>query len=107
MSEKNIPGIYLIVEFDWPRPFTPEVGKNAQKLHQSLQNQTWIRETIVASGGLGEGPSSTWVFWLENYAALDRLLRDEANEIHQAYMAFFSSLPRVIDKVREETIFKS
>jgi len=105
MSEQKHPGIYLIVEFDWPSPLNAEEGKKARHLHDVLQNKTWIRETVAGSGGLGEGPSSIWVFWLENYAALDRLLRDKSDEVSQAYMDFFSAMPKVVDKIREEVMF--
>ena len=100
-------GIYLIVDFDWPRPFNPDNAKAAAHLHEVVQNQTWIREVAAASGGLGSGPASTWIFWLENYAALDTLLGDRDNEVSQAYMAFFSAMPVVQDKVREEVVFIS
>jgi hypothetical protein len=105
MSDKRKPGIYLIVEFDWPRPSDPEAGKKAYHLHQVLQNRSWIREVVAASGGVGKGPSSMWIFWLENYAALDRLLKDRQNEVSQAYVAFFAAMPKQTEKVREEVIF--
>lgn len=105
MAEQKQPGIYLIVEFDWPQPFTQDVGKKARHLHDIVQNQTWVREMVAGSGGLGEGPSSIWVFWLENYAALDRLLRDRSDEVSQAYIDFFNAMPRVVDKIREEVVF--
>ena len=105
MSEQKAPGIYLIVDFDWPNPMNPDAGKKAYHLHQVVQNQSWIREVAAASGGLGEGPSSVWVFWLENYAALDRLLRDESDEISQAYIDCFSTMSNVSDKIREEVAF--
>lgn len=105
MSEQKHPGIYLIVEFDWPNPVNAEVGKKARHLHDVVQNKTWIRETVAGSGGLGEGPSSIWVFWLENYAALDRLLRDKSDAVSQAYNDFFTAMPRVVDKIREEVVF--
>ena len=98
-------GIYLIVEFDWPRPFAKEDAQNARKLHDMVQNQTWIKEVVAASGGLGEGPSSIWIFWLADYAALDRLLRNPADPISQAYTMFFSNMPVVKDKIREEVAF--
>lgn len=105
MSEQKHPGIYLIVEFDWPQPVTQEVGKKARRLHDVVQNHTWIRETVAGSGGLGSGPGSIWVFWLENYAALDRLLREKSDEVSQAYIDFYSAMPRVVDKIREEVVF--
>jgi hypothetical protein len=105
MSEQKHQGIYLIVDFDWPSPFDAEDGKKARHLHDVLQNQTWIRENAAGSGGLGGGPSSIWVFWLENYAALDRLLHDKSDEVSKAYVEFFSAMPKVTEKIREEVHF--
>lgn len=98
-------GIYLFIEFDWPKPFETEYGRKARQLHDLVQNQSWIKEVAAASGGLGSGPSSSWVFWLENYAALDRLLRNREDEICQAYISFFSDMPVVIERIREEVLF--
>ncbi|HEX6033214.1 MAG TPA: hypothetical protein VFY83_02225, partial [Anaerolineales bacterium] len=92
MAEHTPSGIYLIVEFDWPSPMKPELLHKAKDLHQIVQNQTWIQEVVAASGGLGRGPSSIWIFRLENYSALDRLLRDRSNEISQAYVGLFSEM---------------
>lgn len=103
--KKPSPGIYLFVEFDWPRPFESGYGRKARALHDAVQNKSWIREIIAASRGLGSGPSSSWVFWLENYAALDRLLRDEEESVCQAYREFFSEMALVIERIREEVIF--
>jgi hypothetical protein len=105
MSEQKHLGIYLIVEFEWPNPFSAEDGKKARRLHDVIQNQTWIREMMAGSGGVGEGPSSIWIFWLENYAALDRLFHDQSNDVSQAYSEFFSAMPKVVDKIREEVVF--
>lgn len=106
MSEQPHPGVYLIVEFEWPRPIDSEAGQKAYHLHQAVQNQSWIRESLAASGGIGSGPSSIWVFWLENYAALDRLLRDKTDEVSKAYISFFSAMPTVVEKIREEVAFR-
>ena len=105
MSDSPNTGIYLIIEFDWPTPVTQELAKHAAKLHQIVQNQSWIKETVAASGGIGGGPACIWVFWLENYAALDRLLHDESDEVCQTYLAFFKEMPVVNEKIREEVIF--
>ena len=105
MSEQAARGIYLIVEFDWPNPVETEVAQKAAHLHTVVHNQSWIREVVAASGGLGGDHSSLWIFWLENYAALDRLFHDRSNEISQAYLGFFSRMSRVQDKLREEVIF--
>jgi hypothetical protein len=101
----NHAGIYLIVDFDWPHPMTADQPKKARHLHDLVQDQSWIKEVVAASGGLGSGPDSTWIFWLENYAALDRLLRDQEDDVCRAYLAFFSEMVNVIEKVREEVIF--
>lgn len=105
MAEQKSPGIYLIVEFDWPSPMRPELIQRAKDLHQLVQNKSWIQEVVAASGGLGAGPSSIWVFRLENYATLDRLLHDRSDEVSQAYVGFFSEVANVRDKIREEILF--
>jgi hypothetical protein len=105
MAEQLSHGVYLIVEFDWPSPMRPELVQRAKDLHQIVQTQTWIQEVVAASGGLGMGPSSIWIFRLENYAALDRLLRDRSDEISRAYIGFFSEMANVRDKIREEIVF--
>lgn len=105
MSETPSAGIYLIIDFDWPDSITKEQGQNAAKLHAVVQNRSWIREVVAASGGIGGGPACSWIFWLENYAALDRLLRDKTDPVSQAYNAFFSEMPTIHEKIREEVIF--
>ena len=104
MSEPRV-GIYLIVEFEWPRPFSPEDGQNARKLHDELQGKDWIKEVVAASGGIGGGAHSIWIVWLRNYAALDRLFHNQDDPVSQAYNAFFSQMPVVNDKVREQVDF--
>ena len=104
MSTSQV-GIYLIVEFEWPRPFTQDHAKSARALHDVVQNQEWIREVVAASGGLGDGPPSIWIFWLPDYAALDRLLRNQDDPVSRAYNTFFSEMPVVKDKIREEVAF--
>lgn len=98
-------GIYLIVEFEWPRPFSQEDAKNARALHDIVQEQDWIKEVVAASGGLGDGPPSIWIFWLPDYAALDRLLRRLDDPVSRAYQTFFGAMPVVKDKIREEVAF--
>ena len=105
MTDSPKAGIFLIVDFDWPRPFKPELGKLASQLHKAVQNKSWIKEAVAASGGIGSGPSSVWIFWLENFAALDTLLNDKENKVSQAYNEFFSEMPVVHDKVRGEVLF--
>lgn len=104
MSDPQV-GIYLIVEFEWPRPFSQEHAQNARQLHDVVQGKEWIKEVVAASGGLGDGPPSIWVFWLQNYAALDRLFHDQENSVSQAYTTFFNQMPLVKDKIREEVAF--
>lgn len=97
--------MYFIVDFDWPSPFEPEYGQRAEELHSSVQGHEWIKEVLAASGGLGGGQSSVWVFWLENYAALDRLFSDQEDPVCEAYRSFFSAMDDVDDKIREEVRF--
>jgi hypothetical protein len=99
------PGIYLIIEFDWPQPFVEEHGKLARALHDATQGKKWVKESVAASGGVGGKRSSLWIFWMENYAALDRLLKDQTDPVSQAFMAFFSKMSKVRDWVREEVYF--
>ena len=98
-------GIYLTIDFDWPTPFEPAHATLARRLHDVVQGQTWINESVAASGGVGGEQDSSWVFWLENYAALDKLLRDENDEVAQAYKTFFSAMPVVTEKIREAVLF--
>ncbi|MGD2027516.1 MAG: hypothetical protein PVI99_06835 [Anaerolineales bacterium] len=99
------PGIYLIIEFDWPQPFEDEHGKLARALHDAVQEKDWIKESAAASGGVGGRRSSLWVFWLESYAALDRLFKDREDPVSQVYTAFFSKMAAVEDWIREEVYF--
>ena len=98
-------GIFLVVQFNWPRPFQPEYGELARALHQVVQGQDWIQEVLAASGGVGAGPASLWIFKLGDYAALDRLFQDREDPVAQAYGAFFRQMEAVEDYVREEVRF--
>lgn len=98
-------GIYLMIDFDWPNPFEAEHGSKARKLHDVVQGKSWIKEAVAASHGVGTGPASSWIFWLENYTALDRLLRDPNDEVSKAYSDFFTLMPVVNAKIREEVLF--
>lgn len=99
------PGIYLIVEFEWPQPFDEKHGKLARALHDVLQGKDWIKESVAGSGGIGGKRSSLWIFWLQNYAALDRLFQDKSDPVSEAYAAFFSKMVKVNDWIREEVYF--
>lgn len=105
MSAAQKTGIYLMIDFQWPQEFDPSVGSKARRLHDVVQAKSWIREVAAGSGGVGAGPAHSWIFWLENYAALDRLLRDETDEVCNAYVDFFSHMEQVTDKIREEVLF--
>ncbi len=99
-------GIYLFVSFDWPRPVKDEHQAAAVKLHRIVQDSHWVREVLAASGGLGPGSPSVWVFRVPNYAALDHLLRDTDEPVCKAYTAFFSKMVAVTETVREEVVFR-
>jgi hypothetical protein len=105
MSPRENPGIYLMIDFDWPRPFQKAYGDKARKLHDVVQDKGWIKEVVAASGGVGAGPSSSWIFWLENYAALDRLLKNQEDEVCKAYVDFFADMALVSEKIREKVLF--
>ncbi len=98
-------GIYLIVEFDWPEEIGKALAQTAKQLHTLTDDGDWMREAVAASGGIGGEFSSLWVFWLKDYAALDRLFHDRENEISQTYRAFFSQMRKVHDSVREQVVF--
>ena len=97
--------IYLMIDFDWPNLIQSDHAKLAHHLHDVVQGKTWIKESVAASGGIGGETDSVWVFWLENYASLDKLLRDEKDEVAQAYKTFFSAMFVVTEKVREAVTF--
>jgi hypothetical protein len=96
--------IYLIVQFSFPKPFQPEYGIKAKALHQAMDGLDWIEEVFAASGGLGKGPSSMWVFKLVNYTSLDRLFHGD-DPVSKAYIDFFSVMDDVRDTIREEVLF--
>jgi hypothetical protein len=96
--------IYLVVSFNFPKPFQPEYGEKAKVLHQALIDQDWIEDVFAASGGIGGGPSSMWVFKMDGYASLDRLF-DGSDPVSKAYVAFFRTMDDVQDMVREEVVF--
>ena len=104
LHETN-PGIYLIVSFDWPKTFTQEQAENARKLHDLTQESDWIQETVAASGGVGGSQGSIWIFWLSNYAALDRLLKYRSDEICNTYDSFFKEMENVSEYIREKVLF--
>jgi hypothetical protein len=106
MAAAPAPGLYLIVEFNWPHNFTPADAEKARLLHERLQGREWIAEVLAASGGIGHGGSSIWVFRLQDYAGLDRLLMMREDPVSQAFVDFFSRMADVSERVRQEVIFR-
>ena len=100
------PGVYLIVQFNWPPDFTREMADGARDLHAALKDADWIQEVLAASGGLGAGPSSIWIFRLQGYASLDRLLHDREDPISKAYVMFFSHMADISESIREQVVFR-
>ena len=96
--------IYLVVLFNFPKPFLSEYGEKVKALHQALLEQDWIEEVFAASGGIGGGPSSMWVFRMDSYASLDRLFGG-SDPVSKVYVDFFRSMDDVEDFVREEVVF--
>jgi hypothetical protein len=104
-GDRTVPGIYLAVQFNWPDEFKPGFGEAAKSLHRAVVASEWIEETVAASGGIGAGPSSMWIFKLENYGSLDRLLHDRDDPVSEAYVKFFSLMRDVEEIIREEVSF--
>lgn len=105
MNEHPDPGLYLIVEFEWPADVSRELGQQARALHDLVEGADWIREVVAASGGVGGDLSSIWVFRLADYAALDRLLNTPDDPIGHAYGTFFGAMPQVRDRIRHGVAF--
>ncbi len=102
------PGVYLIVEFDWPKEEKPEMYKAAGNLHRTVQETEWIEEIFAGFGGIGAGKASIWVFKMKQYAELDKLVNSynsDQNEVSSAYSAFFNLMINVEEKIREEVVF--
>lgn len=99
------PGIFLIVDFNWPKPFEREHGNKARTLHAVVEGADWIHEAVAASGGVGGGPASLWIFHLGDYAAVDRLLRTPGDPVCDAFLSFVTEMEDVEMRVREEVVF--
>ena len=99
------PGLFLIIRFNWPREFKPEYGDAAKSLHVAIEHADWITEVLAASGGLGGKQSSYWVFKIQDYAALDRLLGEGDDAVASAYDLFFSSMLDIDEVIRKEVVF--
>jgi len=97
--------VYLIVQFNWPRPLKPEYGARAKELHNALQGQDWIEAVLAASGGIGGGAGSLWILKLGSYSDLNRLFHEEDDPVAMAYQAFFSEMVDVEDFIREQVLF--
>ncbi|MHA1865122.1 MAG: hypothetical protein ACTSVB_11835 [Candidatus Heimdallarchaeaceae archaeon] len=102
MSKK--PGIYYIVMFDWPEEVSSELSKKVREFHELVEKAPWIREIVAASGGIGIGATSIWIFWLQDYTDLNKLLRSE-EEISKLYHEWTKEMQNVETMVREEVIF--
>ena len=101
----NGQGIYLVIQFNWPDTFKPEYGEAAKALHQQVVDSSWIEEVLAASGGIGAGPSSLWIFRIEDYGSLDRLLHAQDDPVSSAYNEFFSQMVNVEEILREQVLF--
>jgi hypothetical protein len=88
----------------FPKPFQAEYGVKAKTLHHVLDGQDWIEEVFAASGSIGAGPSSIWVFKLNDFSALDKLLGGE-DPVSEAHVDFFGAMEDVNDFIQEAIIF--
>ncbi|OLS28641.1 MAG: hypothetical protein HeimC2_05280 [Candidatus Heimdallarchaeota archaeon LC_2] len=107
-SEKQTPGIFLILEFDWPKEKTPEMYEAARNLHNMISKAEWVEEIFAGFGGIGAGKASIWGFKMSKYADLDKLVnsyRQDQNEVSRAYSNFFKLMINVEEKIREEVVF--
>jgi hypothetical protein len=98
------PGVYLIIRFNWPPVFKAEYGDAAKSLHTAVEQADWIEEVLAASGGLGGGQSSYWIFRIQDYGILDRLLSGD-NAVASAYHLFFGFMQDVEEVMRQEVVF--
>lgn len=105
-SSANGQGIYLVIQFNWPDNLKPEHGEAAKSLHKQVVDSSWIEEILAASGGIGAGPSSLWIFRIEDYGSLDRLLHDQHDPVSGAYNEFFSQMVNVEEILREQVLFR-
>ncbi|MHA2249323.1 MAG: hypothetical protein ACXAD7_03125 [Candidatus Kariarchaeaceae archaeon] len=104
-DEKVKSAIFFIVEFDWPGEQTQEMYKAAADLHQIVVESDWIDEVLAGFGGIGGKRASIWIFKLDTYGLLDKLLKHEDNAVSKAYRKFFGMMRRIDDQVREEVVF--
>ena len=95
---------YLIIEFDWPDSPTPEHRKTVLTFRQAA-GLADFEEILAASGGIGAGPSSLWIFRIESYATIDRL-RAPGN-LGKAYRDFGAAMCNVSERIREEVEFRT
>lgn len=96
---------YFINWFDWPSTISEEMAKDAKELHRLVIEADWIEETIAASGGVGGELSSIWVFKLNGYGDLERLLHDYNDPICKQYHKFFNQMARMETMIRDKVIF--
>ncbi|MHA1303502.1 MAG: hypothetical protein ACTSQE_13230 [Candidatus Heimdallarchaeaceae archaeon] len=98
------PGIFYIISFDWPEEISSELSEKVRKFHELVKQTDWIEEKVAASGGIGVGATSIWIFWLQDYTDLNKLLRDD-NELAKLYREWTHEMLNLETTVREEVMF--
>ena len=77
-------------------------------MHETVRKNDWIDDPVVAYGGVGNGLPCMWIFSLESYAFLDKLLhptKNEHNDVAIAYSNFFNQMKTVKSKIKHEVQF--
>ena len=107
MTNNSSPGIFLIVEFDWPSPTPPALFQAAASLHKTLERSIWMQEILGGFGGIGSHYQSIWIFKFSNFADIDILLENgnEREEV-EAYSAFFDNMKNVKTIIKQEVTFE-
>ena len=109
MSITNTPGLFLIVEFDWPKEITPQLFKASSHLHEVVTQSDWIDEKVAGYGGLRIDFQCIWIFRVNDFVALEKLLNlpeDEQDDVAKAYANFFDNMIKVKETIRQEVIFQ-
>jgi hypothetical protein len=47
MADSNKPGIYLMVDFDWPKPVEPEYGQFAKRYDSVRVRSSSVHENML------------------------------------------------------------
>jgi len=106
MTSSSSPGIFLIVEFDWPNPTPPAMYQAAASIHRSLKQSIWMQEVLGGFGGIGSNYQSIWIFKFANFADIDILLNNTSDRAEvKVYSSFFDNMKNVKTIIKQEVTF--